>query len=116
MDPGRLVAYVALAWLLVGTVLMGRSIRKGRELAAALAERHPATYEALGRPRPGWFHGVRRDRFARFVGRGAFRALDDPALVSRFEDYRRSDARLVVALLASMVVVGLLVLAVRFLG
>jgi hypothetical protein len=116
MEPGRLVAYVALGWLLVATVLMGRAVRKGRELAAALAERHPETYEALGRPRPGWFHGVRRDRFARFVGRREFHALDDPELTSRFEAYRRYEARLVVAVLASMAVVALLVLAVRFSG
>ena len=113
MEPEKAVAIVALAWLIGALLLMARSIRRGRELAEALAMRHPETYEALGRPQPGYFQSVRRDRFARFVARREFETLADPVLSARFEEFRKSDTRLVLSLLASMGVVALLVLAVR---
>ena len=107
------VGLVAVAWLVGSMLLMVRSIRRGRELAEALAARHPATYEALGRPCPGYFESVRRTRFARYVGRREFESLPDGALSARFEAYRRSEARLVVSILASGAVLAIVGLAVR---
>jgi hypothetical protein len=92
---------------------MAHSVRRGRSLADKLAERHPEAYEALGRPRPGYLNGVRRDKFAQFVARRGYEALADPVLASEFDAYRRSEARLVVCILASMLVVFLFLLAVR---
>jgi hypothetical protein len=114
MGPEKAVAIIALGWLIGALLLMGRSVRKGRRLAETLAKRHPEIYEALGRPRPGYLHSVRRDRFARYVGRREFENLADPELSARFENYRKFDARLVLSVLASLVVVALLVLAVRY--
>ena len=104
---------LALAWLVVSLLLMARSIRKGRELADALAMRHPEKYEALGRPRPGYFESIRRTRFAQFVGRREFESLPDGALSAAFEAYRRSEARLILSVLASGAVVALLAFAAR---
>ncbi len=104
----------ALAWLIGALFLMARLIRRGRELAQTLATRHPETYEALGRPRPGYLQSVRRDRFARFVARREFEKLPDPALSAQFEAYRKADARLVLSLLASLLVLALLIFAVRY--
>ena len=104
---------VALGWLVGATLLMARSVRRGRELAEELAARHPATYEELGQPRPGFFESARRTRFAQFVGRREFEALSDPVLSASFETYRRSEARLVVAIVASGALVALLALAMR---
>lgn len=113
MGSEKAIAFVALGWLLGALLLMVRSIRRGRELAKSLAARHPETYEALGRPRPGYLHSVRRDRFARFVARREFERLRDPVLSAQFEAYRKAEARLVLSLLGSMVALALLILAVR---
>jgi hypothetical protein len=112
MDSEKAVGLIALGWLTGSFLLMARSIRSGRELAEALEARHPATYEALGRPRPGYFESVRRTRFARFVGRGEFESLGDPTLSARFETYRKSEARLVLSVIAAGAMVALLTLAV----
>ena len=113
MGLEKAVALVALGWLIGGILLMSRSIRRGRELAGTLAKRHPEIYEALGRPRPGYLHSVRRDRFAKFVGRREFETLADPDLLAQFEEYRKFEARLVLSVLAGLVVVALLIFAVR---
>ena len=113
MGLEKSVALIALGWLIGSLLLMGRSIRKGRELAEKLAKRHPETYEALGRPRPGYLQSVRRDRFAQFVGRREFEDLADPDLSARFENYRKLEARILLSILASLVVVALLVFVVR---
>lgn len=113
MDLEATVALLALAWLVGSFLLMARSIRRGRDLAEELAARHPATYEALGRPRPGYFESVRRNRFARFVGGREYEDLADPPLAARFEAYRKSDQRLVLSIIAAGAVVALLGLAVQ---
>jgi len=106
-------ALVAVAWLIGAVLVMGQSIRRGRSLSEKLAERHPETYEALGRPRPGYLYRVRRDKFAQFVARRGYEVLADPVLASEFDAYRKSEARLVVSILASMLVVFVFLLAVR---
>jgi len=116
MDSETAVGLLALTWLVGSLLLMVRSIRRGRALAEALAVRHPATYEALGRPRPGYLESVRRTRFARFVGRREFETLADGPLRAELEAYRKSEARLVVSILVSGVVVVLLAFAVRHAG
>ena len=113
MELEKAVGLIALGWLIGALLLMGRSIRRGRELAETLARRHPKIYEALGRPRPGYLHSVRRDRFAQFVGRREYENLADADLSARFENYRRFEARLVLSVLASLAVVAVLILAVR---
>lgn len=113
MEPEKALAYVALGWLIVAMLLMMRTIRKGRELANKLATRHPEVYEAFGRPRPGYLHSVAARRFAQFVAQREYENLDDQALSSEFEAHRRFEARLVLTLLASLLIVFLLVLVVR---
>ncbi len=113
MESEKAVGLVALCWLIGSFLLMARSIRSGRDLAEALATRHPATYEALGRPRPGYLDSVRRTRFAEFVGRREFESLADGPLSAQFEAYRKSEARLVLSILASGGIVALLAFAVR---
>jgi hypothetical protein len=113
MEFEKTLGLVALSWLVGSFLLMARSIRMGRDLAEALATRHPATYEALGRPRPGYFESLRRTRFAQFVGRREFESLADGSLSAQFETYRQSEARLVLSILASGVVVAVLAFAVR---
>lgn len=108
------VGLVALGWLIGSFLLMTRSIRRGRHLAEILAARHPAMYEELGCPRPGYFESARRTRFAQFVGRREFENLADGSLAAQFEAYRRSEARIVLSVLASGVVVVLLAVAVRY--
>jgi len=114
MDSEKAVGLIAVGWLVGAILLLARLIRRGRELAATLATRHPETYEALGRPRPGYIQSVRRNRFAQFVARRDYENLGDPALSAQFEDYRKAEARLLLFLLASLMVVGLLVLFVRY--
>jgi uncharacterized membrane protein YhfC len=113
MDPEHGLAVIGLIWLIVSVLLMALSIRRGRELADALVSRHPETYKALGRPRPGFFENVRRTRFARFVGRREYEHIGDDALAAHFEDYRKSEARLLMSILASGGLIALLVFAVR---
>ena len=108
MGLEKTLGLVALAWLVVSFLLMARSIRRGRDLAEALASRHPKTYEALGRPRPGYFDSVRRTRFAQFVGRREFQNIADGSLSAEFEAYRRSEARLILSIIASGVVLAVL--------
>jgi hypothetical protein len=116
MISERDIAIVALAWLVGSFLLMARSIRRGRALADALALRHPAIYEALGRPRPGYFESARRTRFAQYVGRREFETLDDGWLCDELEAYRKSEARLVVSIIACGGVLAALVVVVRHVG
>jgi len=116
MESEKLVAFVALGWLIGAVLLMARSVRRGRELAEVFAARHPERYAAFGRPRPGFLYSVRRNRFGQFLARREFEQLGDPELAARFEDYRKAETRLVLLVLASMVVVALLGLAVRYGG
>jgi hypothetical protein len=113
MESEKAVGLIALVWLVSSFLLMARSIRRGRDLAEALATRHPETYEALGRPRPGYLESVRRTRFSQFVGRREFEELADGSLSAEFEAYRKSEARLILSILASGAVVALVGLAVR---
>lgn len=114
MELEKVVGLIALAWLAGSLLLMASSIRRGRELADALAARHPETYEMLGRPRPGYFESARRTRFAHFVGRREFEKLADASLCAEFEAYRKFEARLIIFTLASGVVVAALAVAVRY--
>jgi len=113
MEPEQAAGLVALGWLVGALILIARSVREGRNLADALATRHPQLYESLGRPRPGYFESVHRTRFAQFVARREFEDLADPVLAEQFEQHRKSEARLLMLLLASLCALGLLVLVVR---
>jgi hypothetical protein len=113
MESDKALGYLALGWLIGAVLLMARTIRRGRELANLLALRHPESYEALGRPKPGFFHSVRGRRFAQFVARREFEDLDDPTLSAQFDEYRKHEARLLWFLLASLLFVFILILAVR---
>lgn len=113
MNPEKVLAIIALGWLIVSVSLMSRSIRRGRELSDALALHHPELYEELGRPRPGYFESVRRNRFSRFVGRREFENVVGASLAAQFEAYRKSEARSVMTIVGSGVVIALLVLAAR---
>ncbi len=113
MESETVAGLVALGWLIGAFLLMARSVQRGRNLADTLATRHPETYEVLGRPRPGYLHSVRRSRFSQFVAHREFENLGDPALAAQFEAYRKAEARLVLSIIVSMVVVALIGLAVR---
>ena len=113
MNSEEAFGLVALGWLIGSLLLMARSIRRGRDLAETLATRHRATYEALGRPRPGYFKSARRNQFAQFVARREFESLCDAELSAQFEAYRKSEARLVLSILAAGAGIALLALAVR---
>lgn len=110
----KAIALIASAWLVGSLLLMARSIRKGRDLADALAARHPEIYQALGRPRPGYFESVRRTRFAQFVGRREFENLADGSLSAEFEAFRKSEARLVISSVASGVLLAALAMVGRY--
>jgi len=112
MEPEKALGLVALGWLVGSLLVMARSIRRGRDLAEALATRHPVTYEALGRPRPGYLESVRRTRFAQFVGRREFETLDDGWLCAQFETYRKREARLVSSIVGSGAILALLAFVV----
>lgn len=110
MEFEKAVGFIELGWLIGAILLMAGWIRRGRRLAAALAEKHPETYETLGRPQPGYFHSVRRSRFAQFVAHREYEKLGDPELSACFENYRKTEARLLWSLLVSLGVVALLAL------
>lgn len=113
MESDKGLGLIALGWLVGAILLSARLVRRGRELAAALAMRYPETYEALGRPQPGYLQSVRRSRFSQFIARREYENLGDPALSAQFEDYRKAEARLLLFLLASLGVVVLLILTLR---
>jgi hypothetical protein len=113
MGLEQAVGLIALAWLVGSLLLMARSIRRGRDLADMLAARHPEMYEELRRPRPGYFESMRRTRFAHFVGRREFADVVDAPLSAQFEAYRKSEARLILSILASGAAVAVLAVALR---
>jgi len=114
MEPEKVVGFIALGWLVGSVLLMARLIRRGRELAEAFATKDPETYEALGRPQPGFLYSARQSRFAQFLARREYETLDDPALSARFEDYRKAEARLLLLVLSGLGIVGMLILIVRY--
>ena len=107
------VVFIALGWLVGSVILMARSIRKCRHLADLLATRYPEIYERLGCPRPGYFESVRRTRFRQFIGRREYENLPDHSLSAEFEEFRNSEARLVVSVLAIGALVAALALLTR---
>ena len=111
MDFGSAIGLVSAVWLVGALILMGRSIRRGQDLAEVLSRRYPEAYEALGRPRPGWFDSARRRRFARYVGNRLYEDLDDRRLSERFASHRRSEARALAWILASGVLICVIGLA-----
>ena len=113
MEIEKVLGLILLGWLIGAVLLAARLVRRGRELTMVLATQHPEKYEALGRPRPGFLQSARRSQFTQFISRRAYRNLGDPALSARFEDYRKAEARLLISLLVSLVIVALLVLMVR---
>ena len=48
------------------------------------------------------------------MARRDYESLSDPVLAAEFDAYRKSEARLVISVIASLLVVFLLVLAVRY--
>jgi hypothetical protein len=114
MNLETTIGILALVWLVVSVLLMTRFIRIGRDLSEVLAVRHPKTYEALGRPRPGFFYSSRRTKFAQFVGQREYEQLDDAPLSNKFDTYRKSEARFILSILAIGAIVALLGLTVRY--
>ncbi len=114
MNLETTIGILALVWLVISVLLMARFIRIGRNLSEVLAARHPKTYEALGRPRPGFFYSSRRTKFAQFVGQREYEQLDDATLSNKFDAYRKAEARLILSIFASGAIVALLGLAVRY--
>lgn len=113
MNYEKVLAVAALLWLIGSVLLMARSVRAGRSLTDRLARQDPEAYEALGRPRPGFFYSARRSRFAEFLSRRAYENLDDASLSEQFEAFRASERRLVLSTLAVGGLLALLVLAVQ---
>ena len=113
MDPEKILAVAALVWYVGSLVAMGRSVRRGRELADMLATRHPDTYEELGRPRPGYFESVRRTKFANFVARREYEQLADDTLAAHFDAHRKAEATLVIGIIGIGVIIAMLVVALR---
>lgn len=114
MDVEKVLGFIVLGWLIGAVLLMARWVRRGRRLVTLLATRYPETYEALGRPQPGFLQSARRSQFTRFMSRRKYEDLEDPALAVQFEQYRKAEVRLLVLLLVSLVIVGLLVMTVRY--
>jgi hypothetical protein len=97
-------------FLLLGFALLARSVRKGRDISELLEMRHPERFEALGRPRPGYFDSVQRTRFEQFILRREYRDLDDPYLIERCEDLRSFNLRFLGFLLLGFAALGLAIL------
>ena len=113
MEVEKLLGVVILGWLIVAVLLMARLVRRGRKLITLLATRHPDTYEALGRPQPGFLQSARRSQFSQFLSRRTYEDIGDPALSAQFSEYRKAEVRLLKLLLVSLVIVALIVLTVR---
>jgi hypothetical protein len=94
------IGIVGAAFLAGSIVAISSSIRLGRTLAQEIEQRHPDVYEDIGRPVPTYFESARRSRFLQFVMRREYLELPDPMLIERFEQYRRSQIRLVVVSLS----------------
>ena len=112
----RAAAFFGVVWLIGAMLVMMRSIRQGQALADKLAERHAPLYASLERPRPGYWHSIRRNRFAKFIADRGYERLDDPVLAAEFEAYRKREARLVVSILISMGALLVLFLGVEAMG
>jgi len=113
MEIEKILGLIVLGWLIGSVLLMARLVRRGQKLTKTLATQHPETYEALGRPRPGFLHNARRRQFAKFIADRAYENLGDQPLSAKFEAYRKAEVRLLLFLLVSLVIVGLLVFAIR---
>ena len=113
MEFEKLMGLIVLAWLLGSVFLMARMIRRARKLVSLLEARYPEFYAAAGRPRPGFLHSLRRNRFSQFIARREYENIGDPSLAARFEQYRKAEGRLLVYVLASLVLVGLIVFALN---
>jgi hypothetical protein len=108
------VGAAGAVYLAVSMVLIAFSVRRGRGVFEQLALRHPEHYEALGRPRPGFFDSPRRTRFAQYLSRREYLDLPDPPLVEELEALRRFEHRMMAALLIGLAALGLAIAYVRY--
>lgn len=114
MEIEKVLGLIVLGWLIGAVLLMARLVRRARALMSLLATQYPGTYEALGRPQPGFLQSARRSAFTQFMLRRAYEDLEDPALSPQFEEYRHAEFRALVSLVVSLVIVALLVVTVRY--
>lgn len=104
---GAVYLAISMVWITVW-------VRRGQELAARLALRHPDRYEALGRPRPGYFDSPQRTRFARYLAAREYRELPDPPLVEEFEELRRFERRMMTVLMVGLGALGIAIAILRY--
>ena len=117
MEPEKVLAVLAIVWLIASFLAMARSIRRlKRSTWYIFRIRLPA--ETRTHPLASGDHEVRRDlrrtRFSRIVGRREFEQLGDEILAAHFEIYRKNEARIVLSAILSGSVLALLVLALRY--
>ncbi|NNL67499.1 MAG: hypothetical protein HKP30_14715 [Myxococcales bacterium] len=108
------IAFALCALTLLAMIAPGFWLYRG--VLRDLRERHPETWQALGRPTVVYYssQAARRD-LQRFVAEGRYEALDDPAFAAAVRRYR-GYARVYSAVLGGLFVLFGLIVGMRWLA
>lgn len=107
LAPEHVVAITGSAFILVGAVLLVRSVLKGREVCREFACALPEEYAAHNAPMPGFTLGPRNNAYSVFIFQRRFEQLSRHGLVERFRELHREDVRLLAFIFAGFGALGI---------
>ena len=116
MAPQHLVAITGTAFLLLGALLMVRSVLRGRAACQEFARLLPAEYAAHGSPLPGLFLSARNNAYSIFLFQRRFEQLPERRLVQRFRDIHRQDVTVLTFVFAGFGALGIAWLWLEVIG
>ena len=107
LPPEHVVAIIGTAFIVVGAVLLIRSVLRGREACREFAQLLPEEYAAHNSPMPGYTLGPRNNAYSIFIFQRRFEQLSRRSLAERFRELYREDVRLLVFIFAGFGALGI---------
>lgn len=116
MQVQHQVAIVGSALLVLGAVMLIRSVLRGRAACRDFEHSLPGEYLAHDSPMPGWFITARNNAYSLFLFRRQFETLSEPRLVALFEDIYRQDTMLMRFIFIGFGLLGVAFVAIEIFG
>lgn len=76
----KFAGFTGLFLLGGGVFLLAVSVRKGKRIVEHIKRRHPQQWDAMGKPAPGYFQSMERNRWMKFIRNREYLQFNDPTL------------------------------------
>ena len=116
MQVQHQVAIVGSALLVLGTVMLIRSVLRGRAACRDFESCLPGEYVAHDSPLPGLFLSPRNNAYSVFLFQRRFEKLSEPRLVTLFDDIYRQDTTLLRFIFGGFSLLGVAFVAIEITG